>query len=73
MIEPDGKEKSMASGYQKAIHTGGLGQEKATTELHAAADSNGICRCKETSKMTPQELLKLMFSDLAFWKKSKKG
>lgn len=31
------------------------------------------CRCKETSRMSPRELLKLMMSDLAFWKKADKG
>ncbi len=30
------------------------------------------CRCKETSKMSPAELLKLMLNDLAFWKKDGK-
>ncbi len=30
------------------------------------------CRCKETSKMSPRELLKLMMKDLAFWKKAGK-
>ena len=28
------------------------------------------CRCKEVSKKTAPELLKIMFQDLAFWKKS---
>jgi len=44
-----------------------------TVESHAGADEDGTCRCKETSKMTPRELLGLMMSDLAFWKKDKKG
>ncbi len=30
------------------------------------------CRCEETASMKPGELLKLMISDLAFWKKAKK-
>ena len=30
------------------------------------------CRCEETAAMKPGELLKLMISDLAFWKKAKK-
>ena len=29
------------------------------------------CRCKETAKKTPIGMLKLMLSDLAFWKKKK--
>ena len=67
------KEKSMAAGYDKSDYRDSPVKEKSTTEQHAAADIDGTCRCKETSKMTPQELLKLMFSDLAFWKKTKKG
>ena len=63
----------MVADYEKNVQRGGPGKEKTTTEPHTDADSEGICRCKETSKMTPQELLRLMFSDLAFWKKTKKG
>jgi len=29
------------------------------------------CRCKEVSKKTLPEMIKLMISDLAFWKKTK--
>jgi len=29
------------------------------------------CRCKEVSKKTVPELLKVMISDLAFWKRSR--
>jgi hypothetical protein len=29
------------------------------------------CRCKEVAKKTPREMLKLMVSDMAFWKKGK--
>ena len=47
------------------------GKDKEAPEEHAGHDD--ACRCKETSKMTPKELLKLMMSDLAFWKKEKKG
>lgn len=36
------------------------------------AEGDDPCRCKETSKMTPRELLRLMMDDLAFWKKAKK-
>jgi len=67
------EKKDMTAEYQKKDHREGPGEKKIITEQHAAADSDGICRCKEISKMTPQELLKLMFSDLAFWKKAKKG
>jgi len=30
-----------------------------------------ICRCKEVSKKTFPEMLKLMLNDLVFWKKRK--
>lgn len=29
------------------------------------------CRCKEVAKKTPREMLRLMISDVAFWKKGK--
>ncbi len=35
-------------------------------------DQEKACRCEETASMKPGELLKLMISDLAFWKKAKK-
>ena len=37
------------------------------------ADEAGeiTCRCKEVSKKTLPELLRLMIKDLAFWKKAK--
>lgn len=40
------------------------------TEEPAGDDA---CRCKETSRMTPRELLRLMMRDLAFWNKEKKN
>ena len=33
--------------------------------------SDESCRCKEVASKTPRELLKLMISDLAFWKKKR--
>jgi hypothetical protein len=59
--------------YQKTIDPDGPGKEKKTTDTHAGAGHDDSCRCKEASGMTPRELLKLMMSDLAFWKKEKKG
>lgn len=44
---------------------------KAPVEKHAGAHEED-CRCKETSRMSPAELLKLMMNDLAFWKKDGK-
>jgi hypothetical protein len=55
---------------QKTIDPDGKEREKKPAELHAGHDDS--CRCKETSEMTPRELLKLMMKDLAFWKKDKK-
>lgn len=41
----------------------------AEQEAGGAGESN--CRCKEVSKKTFPELLRLMIKDLAFWKKVK--
>ena len=50
----------------------------AVKEAPAAKQQEGMknaddCRCKETSDMSPRQLLGLMFKDLAFWKRTKKG
>jgi hypothetical protein len=58
---------------RKNDHPGSPGKEKETPEEHARAGHDENCRCKETSKMSAQELLRLMMSDLAFWKKTKQG
>jgi hypothetical protein len=63
----------MVAGYQKTVSPGSPGKEREPAEPHAGHGKDGTCRCKETSEMTPRELLKLMFSDLTFWKKEKKG
>jgi hypothetical protein len=55
----------------RTISSDDSGKEKNTIE-NQAAGSNDNCRCKETSKMTPRELIKLMMTDLAFWKKKTK-
>jgi hypothetical protein len=49
------------------------GKEKETAASQAETGSDDACRCKETSSMTPRQLLGIMLSDLAFWKKAKKG
>ncbi len=41
-------------------------------EEKSASGSNEECRCKEVSKKTFPEMMKLMLDDLAFWKKEKK-
>jgi hypothetical protein len=63
----------MITRYPKTDDAGGPGQEKKAAEGQAKAGTDDACRCKEASKMTPRELLGLMISDLAFWKKSKQG
>ncbi len=63
----------MATGYQKTVHPRGPGKMKNTAERQAGAGKDDTCRCKEVSKMAPRKLLGLMISDLAFWKKAKKG
>ncbi len=50
-------------------------QRRPLKEMPRDATPEGkddACRCKETSQMTPRELLRVMISDLAFWKKEKK-
>ena len=63
----------MTTRYRKNVDPGGPKKENKTSENQAGEDKDGTCRCKEASQMTPSELLKLMMSDLAFWKKEKKG
>jgi hypothetical protein len=59
--------------YQKTIDPGGLGKEKKTSEGPAGAANDDVCRCKEVAEKEPRQLFRLMISDLAFWKKKKKG
>jgi hypothetical protein len=46
--------------------------EKDKTDGNDGAVTEDSCRCKEVAKKTLPEMLKLMVSDLAFWKKSGK-
>ena len=63
----------MVTRHQGTVHrAGGQGNEKKPAQAQAGAGKDDACRCKETSQMTPRELLKLMMNDLAFWKKEKK-
>jgi hypothetical protein len=64
------EEKRVTTPIQKTIDAGG--REKKG-EKQAGTVGDDACRCKETSKMTARELLGLMMSDLAFWKKTKKS
>jgi hypothetical protein len=63
------KEHRVTIPFQKSVDTGG---RKKNGEKQAGVAGDDACRCKEASKMTPRELLGLMMSDLAFWKKTKK-
>jgi hypothetical protein len=40
-------------------------------EREAGEGAEITCRCKEVSKKTVSGMLRLMISDLAFWKKTK--
>ena len=40
-------------------------------ERKMEVENDIICRCKEVSKKSFPEMIKLMISDLAFWKKTK--
>ena len=48
-------------------------QQNETARQPAETGHGDDCRCKETSAMTPRQLLELMVRDLAFWKRPKKG
>jgi hypothetical protein len=58
--------------YQKPPGPRSPGEEGKNAVRQTAAGKDDACRCKEASDMTAGELLRLMFSDLAFWKKEKK-
>ncbi|MBS1115598.1 MAG: hypothetical protein H6Q94_1327 [Nitrospirae bacterium] len=46
--------------------------EKEISDEREAGEGGEItCRCKEVSKKTFPEMLRLMISDLVFWKKAK--
>ncbi len=53
--------------YPKNSGPGRPGKDEKAAEAQGGDD----CRCKETSNMSPGQLLKLMVRDLAFWKKTK--
>jgi hypothetical protein len=69
-MEPE--EQRMITRYPKTVAADGPGKEKKAAEGQAKTGTDDACRCKEASKMTPRELLGLMLTDLAFWKKAKK-
>jgi hypothetical protein len=64
----------MVTDYQKTAHLRGPEKERGPeVSQTGAAGKDDACRCKKTSEMSPGELVKLMISDLAFWKKPNKG
>jgi len=57
---------------QKRKHAAGEAKkspDEDTTGPEFGTDGGDGCRCKEVSKKSSLELLRLMLSDLAFWKK----
>jgi hypothetical protein len=63
----------MAKRHIKAIGMDGQEKEEKTAASRAGTGSEDACRCKEVAEMKPRQLFGLMLSDLAFWKKKKKG
>jgi hypothetical protein len=59
----------MITRYPKTLDQDDPKKENITEEVPVEAGNEADCRCKEASTMTPRELLKLMISDLALWKK----
>lgn len=46
-------------------------EKEKSKERESEGVSDDSCRCKEVSKKRLPEMLKLMVSDLAFWRKAK--
>ena len=65
------EEQSMIIRNTKTADPGRPGKDEKAAESIAGADKDDACRCKEASVMSPGQLLKLMVSDLTFWKKLK--
>ncbi len=59
--------------YPKKVDSGNTEKVKDSEEIRETRGKEDSCRCKEASEMTARELISLMISDLAFWKKTKKG
>jgi len=58
--------KEQAAGSGKEIMKKGK-----ISEQEAKEGKEENCRCEEVAKKTPRQMLSLMLSDLAFWKKGK--
>jgi hypothetical protein len=67
------KENGMIKRYHSTDDPDGQEKKKKNPEKQTESVNDDTCRCKEASDMTPGQLLGLMISDLAFWKKAKKS
>jgi hypothetical protein len=67
----DIEEQGMIIRNPKTADPGRPGKDEKAAESPVGTGKDDACRCKEASEMTPGQLLKLMVSDLAFWKKMK--
>ena len=65
------EEQGMITRNTKTADPGRPGKDEKAAESSAGPGKDDACRCKEASEMSPGQLLKLMVSDLAFWKKMK--
>ncbi len=65
-------DKGKITEEQKVADPGGTGKEHDVADPQARMGQDDSCRCKETSNMTPRELIRLMIGDLTFWKKANK-
>lgn len=63
----------MMAGSRKTAVPEDRENKRDGVERQALPGGDDACRCKETSEMKPRQLLKLMLSDLAFWKRSNTG
>jgi hypothetical protein len=63
----------MVTDYQKTAHLRGPEKEREPEVSQTGAAGKDACRCKKALELSPGELVKLMISDLAFWKKPNKG
>ncbi len=57
--------------FQKKADPAEAGKRGGLEEVPVMPGKEEPCRCKETSEMTPRELINLMIRDLSFWKKKK--
>jgi hypothetical protein len=67
------KEQGMTKRQKLSAGTDNRPMEKGKPgERKAGESGQEDCRCQEVSKKTVPELLKIMVSDLTFWKKGNK-